>query len=194
MIYWFDHAGTSWSDGYRSNDITYEIPLITRCDECFTYFWISPVTHPLSRYLKKVRIVLKPIEISNENKFQCLRKLTPEEYAEVLALKKFNSPEEEKYLRTHLWWMINEPRRNDNPGEISPDLQALFEENLETLIYRTTPESPEEILILAEMYRELGQFSEAENCIVRLKSGHFKHLTSKMWQKIAEKDRRVFKV
>ena len=193
-IYWFDEVGTYWSDGYRSNDITHIIPQITRCDECFAFFWISPVTSPPYQHSKRAGMALKPLDLSGEIKYQHLRKLTPDEYAEVLALKIFNSPEEEKYIRTHLWWSINEPQRTTNPEEISPDLQALFEENLESLIYKTIPGSPDEIMTLAEMYRELGQFSEAENCIARINNGDFKTFKVKMRQKIAEKDRRVFKV
>lgn len=194
VIYWFDQAGKFWSDGYRSNDIAHEIPLITRCDECFVYFWIAPVHKPLSINSKMVRMELNPLDLSGNIRFKQVRKLTTEEFAEALALKKYEDQEEEKYLRKHLWWAINHPKRQEVPDEVSPELHSLFEENLETLIYKTPPESHENLIELAEMNRELGLFNESEKFLNRIVNGYSRDLVLKMREKIEMKNKMVFQV
>lgn len=194
VIYWFDQDGIQWSDGYRSNDISHEIPLITRCDECYSYFWIAPVHKPLSLRSKLVRLELNPLNISPGQQFRPVRKLTPEEFAEVLAMKNYKGAEEEIYLRKHLWWTINDQHRKKLAEVFPPDLQAMFEENLETLIFKTTPDCHENCTEIAEMHRELGQFSEAEKYLNRIKNGKGGILAGKIRQKVAENDRKVFMV
>jgi hypothetical protein len=194
VVYWFENAAQLWSDGYLANDIAHEIPLITRCDECFAYFWLAPVDMPLNRNSQLVRIAINPLDLSGDTKFRSVRKLTPEEFAEALAFKKYSSTEEERYLRTHLWWAINDTNRKEQPEEISHEMQALFDENLETLIYKTEPDCHDHCIQLAEMHRELGLFNEAGQILLGVNSGNSLELVRKMRLKIGEKDRKVFQV
>ena len=192
VIYWLEHHNKIWSDGYRSCDISNELPLITRCDECYSYFWIAPVSNPSGRKSGLVWLSLNPIHSPGKFSIQPVRKLAPEEFAEVLALKKFTSPEEERYLRIQLWWAINYPLRNGKPLEISVEMAELFEENLETLIYKTPANGPENLLTLAEMNRELGQYREALQYLDRVRDPDYRPIIQKLRQKITLEDRWVF--
>jgi hypothetical protein len=194
VVYWLDREGKIWSDGYKSNDIANEFPLITRCDECYDYFWISDAGILRSTKSRLFCLALNHIEVSGKNNFQCVRKLTPEEYAEAIAIKKYRNQEEERYLRTNLWWAINTPFRNGKPAEISPELNPLFEENLETLIYKTPADSPENLLLLAEIHRELGLFNEAKQYLDHVTGNKYRKRIFKMNEKIKSQDKRVFLV
>lgn len=192
VICWLDRDGKIWSDGYNSHDIAHEYPLITRCDECYGYFWVSSV----SRFNKKdhhlISFAIHKQINPGKNKYKPIRKLVPEEYADVLALKRYRDIEEERYLRTHLWWTINSPIRNAKQGDIAPELKEMFEENLETLIYKTPQNGPESLVNLAEMHRELGLFREAEKFLDQVSDKKFQSFLMKMRKKIEFKDRKVF--
>ena len=192
VICWLDGAGKVWSDGYRAHDVAHEYPLITRCDECYGYFWISSVHKFNNRGTQMNKFALNHQLTPGSNKFPSVRKLTPEEYAEVLAIKKYHDPDEELYLRTHLWWTINTPLRDGIQEEIAPELKELFEENLETLIYKTPLNGAESQLTLAEIHRELGLFKQAEKHLDKVTDPNYEQFLLKMRQRIEISDRRVF--
>jgi hypothetical protein len=191
VIVWFDGDSRRWSDGYRSNDTSYEIARITRCDICYEYFW---VTDPTSIDLRERQVLIaihKPDNADNEE-FKPLRKLNVEEYTEALAREKYQNPAEERFIRTRLWWNINHPVRNSVQEELDPDLKIIFEENLEALIYKTPADEDDNLFLLAEMNRELGLFREAEKHLNLVNDGLLKPKILKMKEKIAAKDKKVF--
>jgi len=174
--------GKLWSDGFRSDEPWNRLPLITRCRECYKYFWIRPGTgknHDL------------PGERSS---LPQIRKLVPGELAETIALKTFRDEPEERYLRTQLWWALNEPIRNEQSSDIDPEFTVLFEENLETLIYKTISNGSESRLMLAEMHRELGLFPEAGRFLDQVRDLTLRSFQEKMRERIEVRDRKVFLV
>lgn len=192
VIYWLEKDVKTWSDGFKSNDIAHEYPIITRCDECYHYFWISGVRLLEHNGPRMIQIAINQHGTHEPQTVPVIRKLKPEEYGEVLALKNYRDNGEEKYLRTHLWWSINTPLRNGMLKDIAPDLKPLFEENLETLIYKTPAESPDKLFTLAELHRELGLFNEALSYLDQLSGNGYGKSIPLMKQKILNQDRRVF--
>jgi hypothetical protein len=189
---WFEGDSRNWSDGFRSNDAFYEITRITRCDVCYEYFWI---TEPIRNDLKDrqiLMITLQKPEITDNEVFKTIRKLNVDEYAEALAMKKYHNPEDEMFIRTRLWWSINHPVRNSLREDIEPEMLALFEENLETLIYKTRPDGSAPLFLLAEMNRELGLFREAEKFLNQINDDSFAGPRAKMLGKITSRDKKVF--
>ncbi|MCU0370824.1 MAG: hypothetical protein MUC31_05370, partial [Bacteroidales bacterium] len=104
--------GRLWSDGFGRNDLLPAIPLMVSCEICSGFFRISPEgDHQLSA---KPGPVAKTADITQagNDEIPSVRRLTAEEFAEVLAKKKYMNPEEERGLRMQLWWSINNYRRN----------------------------------------------------------------------------------
>ena len=179
-----------WSDGFRANDAEHEKPLISRCNECYSFFWINGTSNLNS---EKNHPVLTSTNDAEELKtLPDLARLTAEVLAEALSMKKYKNPQEEELLRTRLWWRINDQFRNCNAPQISPELKSLFEENLETLIYKTPVNSTQSTLKLAEMHRELGNFSEAEHLLNLVNDPRYDQVLHKMRRKIALRDKVVF--
>ncbi|NTV83445.1 MAG: hypothetical protein HGA23_03970 [Bacteroidales bacterium] len=194
MICWLDRDGKIWSDGYNSHDIAHEYPLITRCDECYGYFWVSSVSRFNQKDHHLISFAIHKQIHPGKNKYKPIRKLVPEEYADVLALKRYRDLEEERYLRTHLWWTINDPLRSGIQEDIAPELKELFEENLEALIYKTPLNGAESQLTLAEIHRELGLFRQAEKHLDKVADRKYEQFLLKMRQRIEINDRRIFLV
>ena len=193
VTWWLKGKNDVWSDGYRPYDISHEFPLITCCNECYNYFWVSAADNPCFREYRGSSLAIKRIDLNSEISYCSLRKLTAEEYAEALALRVYRDPDEERYLRFNLWWSINSLVRNGKAGEISRQIQELFEENLETLIYKTNPDCPESLMMLAEMHRELGLFNEAAKILDRInKNVSGNEAAVKIRQRIAMEDKQVF--
>jgi hypothetical protein len=193
VICWLNREYEVWSDGYRNLDISHEFPMITRCDVCFNYFWVRNSRKPGYKVPGDLKLGINRVESKEMDKHLRIRNLTPEELADTLALKVYRDQDEERYLRFNLWWTINSIHRNGHTEEISPEIQEIFNENLETLIYKTSPDSPENLIILAEMYRELGQFKDASKRLDLL-GGTLSGVavSLKMRQKIAQGDKKVF--
>ncbi len=173
--------GKLWSDGYRANNPVHVAPLFSRCRECYAYFRIADSSAAVDP------------DILADDGIPVVRILKPGELAETLALKSYRDPEEEKYLRTQLWWALNGPVRSGQAG-IDPEFVVLFEENLETLIYKTISNGPESRLMLAEMHRELGLLNEAMRFLDQARDLKFNDFCEKMREKIEKGERRVFLV
>ena len=124
--------------------------------------------------------------------FPHTRRLNAFELAEVITSHSFNNPGTETYLRKLLWWTINDIYRFNSNLEVETSMKSLFEENLESLIYKNPPQSPENHLQLAEIYRELNQFNQARQCLHLVKSPSLEKFVNQMNLKIDEMDNRVF--
>ena len=165
---------------------------MTCCDECSDIFRISPSEELLTSGMQGFELDYRATGMVNNDEIPVVRRLTAEEYAEALAKRKYKNHEEERYLRMHLWWSINHNMRNGDKSDISHYLKTILEENLETLIYKTPPDNPENLLILAELHRELGQFNEASQYLDKVNDKNYEKIISKMKDKIINRDKRVF--
>jgi hypothetical protein len=184
----------NWSDGFIESYRRYSFPLITRCDKCYSFFWIPSNGGFQNQDARNIKQGLFKSDDTMTNDFPVVRKLTPGEIAEALAIHNYHNPEDEKYLRTRLWWTINDPLRKDIQSDVVPEFRTLFEENLEAMIYKTKADSSESLFILAEMNRELGQFTEAKILIEKLKGVLCGKTIAKFRKKIEGKETRVFQI
>lgn len=69
-------------------------------------------------------------------------------------------PEKERYLRLRRWWSANHPYREEDRSEVPNDDKDHLE-NLELGARLLDPERPQSRLMLAEAYRQLGDFDRA---------------------------------
>jgi hypothetical protein len=190
--YGLQRVNKIWSDGYNPNENVHDFPLITRCGECLSYFWISATMASGSAESQMVLPGLFDPKVKRKSSFPEARKLNPDEFAETIALRKYQNPDEEKYLRTRLWWTINDQLRYGNQGVVPEEYKTLFEENLETLIYKTPADSPHNLMVLAEMHRELGLFDDATRYLDLVQDEKYEPFALKVKQKINMGDKKVF--
>ncbi len=129
-----------------------------------------------------------------------------------------NTVEREVYLRIELWHLLNDKNRRDS-GNIfekllkgnledilhkdkssqvgaipAEDSTKLFKGNLEKLISIYNPENDNERLMLAEMYREIGDFSKALLVLHGIKYIDNKNAYKKIEKATKRKISRVFNI
>ena len=185
-------GGRLWSDGKAEYPMMPDFPVITRCDHCLNYFWVNgsqDLDDPLS-HQRRAGLVRDDILSSEEMPF--VRFLTVDEYADALMRRKYKGARQHKQLRMLLWWAINDTVRDDHRSDILPEYTDYFEENLETLIRLSPTEGAENLLLQAEMHRELGLFGEALSYLSMIRDEEYQPIVVKMKDQIARRNRNVF--
>jgi len=114
-------------------------------------------------------------------------------YSELLEAKFANTKEREVYLRIELWRLLNDEARYTQK-EITKSVKRLFDENLKGLIDIFNPKNDDEQLLVAEMYRELGEFDEALLILKHLKGGGNNQACLQIEEAVILKNSIVFKI
>lgn len=129
-------------------------------------------------------------------------------YSSLLKKGFANNVDKEIYLRIELWQLLNNKIRYNPNGfidnllkgnlkmafsgqkEMPEAVKSLFNSNLEKLIRVYIPENDEERLLLAEMYRELGDFNKALKLLEEIKhlknEDRFKQIAKATKRKISK--------
>jgi tetratricopeptide (TPR) repeat protein len=183
---------------------------IALCEACGKLFWredAEELTEDTEYYKKELvkagDIMDLPLALAEDfpEKLVSL-------YDELIRNGFAGSQERRMYLRIRLWWAINDLVRNYSPlrkqlsgvNSISglgrflkekknkrkafKHYRKLFEENLRELIKIYSTITDEDTLMLAEMHRELGNYSAALSLLAGLD-----HLTWKAYRKIRSASR-----
>jgi len=159
---------------------------IAICPECNKVFWRSDAIIESEDYpdeeLPSVGDVHDlPFRMQDDSKEQLIHF-----YNNLLNKGFANTVDRKIYLRLRIWWGINDFKRYRKPlfiellksrtikrarfilknrKELNKrfiNFKPLFKENLEKLIAIYVPENPNESILLAEMYRQLGNESKAK--------------------------------
>lgn len=189
-----DYGATYWSDFKCQGASLPDGLSLGACPHCNAYLWVASLTsigsipepepwfdrqHPslLARLRKRFSPpVLSPeqaVEAENLEKWKrspTIRYLETTDYIAAIDSSVADTEKREIYLRTHIWWGLNDPFRD------YPDLVRLVDhfvplattnlKRLAELLGRSTTET----VWRAEIARELGQFSESvEYCATALK-------------------------
>ncbi len=126
-----------------------EFPSITTCKRCRKNFWLDQQT----------KYMLKGDE--NEQIFKS-DFLSLTEYSNVIKDNAYRNDSDEYFIRAHMLWKFHDPFRLDEEDVSSLRENPDYGSNLEQLIAICSEgESPEEILMVAEYHRYLGQFAQA---------------------------------
>lgn len=212
------HHSTLYSDGKQITEPWInKDKAIALCPDCKEVFWRddAPIQRDADRddNLPSAGDVFDlPFALRDDAKEQFIQF-----YQKLLKSGFANTDDRKIYLRFRIWWGINDFKRYRKPlieelselGSLrrisafleyrrkSADLfnkhQSLFKENLEKLISIYKPEHEGEQLMLAEMYRELGQMDNAKAILQELKemkNSSFKKIS----KAIAKRQKRVIKI
>lgn len=148
-----------WTDGKQIAPMLPERPQITQCAACQHFYWIeeAPVLGELDVFGDP-----DPRPPAAWYHAPHITELEVPGLRAALDAGAATTPSQEHYLRLHLWWKHNDSYRSTTPGTIGVgDDDALHEDNLTRLAHLLDPSLPYERVLLAEMARERGQFSEA---------------------------------
>ncbi len=156
-----------WTDGKMIAPMLPEPPPFVQCHHCRAFYWLAdaPCIGHISVAPSETEGVpdewLKAPEVAEPSE---------EGYYEALAGAFVESPEEEKFLRLLALWKHNDPIR-DVTGQDRPQPVPLSErarENMEKLTELLDESRPDEGVLKAEVFRELGQFEKARQTLLRI--------------------------
>jgi len=168
---------TLWTDG-KSEDLTITSEPFTKCPHCFTTIWlyeqkIVATQGECADFEKKEEKAYRPA---------CFQLLARDYFSE---LNKKLSNRKEKYIRTQLWRTLNDERR-DKVG-LGNELSNKGRENLKALCLLFDSEIEEERIVLAEIWRELGDFKKAQEMLKKSFRKKWLNKTASFIKNLAEK-------
>lgn len=144
-----------WTDGKMEAPMLPDAPWLVKCQHCNSLLWLDEQERveefwdsfsQQDRPLKDVRLVATP---SLQDYFTALS--TP-----------ITDRQKEGYIRLRTWWAGNDPRRDDaHAAAMSTEEIA----NLHAYLPFLDVEDESERVMKAEVFRELGMFTEAESLL-----------------------------
>ena len=158
----------SWTDGKREMPMLPRPPVVTRCSKCGHFYWTLR-----AREIGTVPVAAIPLwepeaeGVPDEwKKAEPVRELSETEYFEAIAAGLASGREEEFLLRLLAWWAGNDPlrsRKRSRHGRRhrAPRRSAAAIANMERLLDLLDESRPDQRLMKAEIFRELGRFDEA---------------------------------
>lgn len=141
-------GATFWTDGLMDAPMLPESHALIRCPHCQALLWI------------KEQNILGEIDWGDRNVYPQARDYIVPTFKDYWALLESGDypPEQERYLRLHVWWIGNQPRRKN----VAPaPLTASEVTNLRHLAALANDADEEDQVMKAEILRELGEFAEA---------------------------------
>jgi hypothetical protein len=153
-----------WSDGKETDPTMPDVPHVTRCGHCGTFFWIVDAT--------VLGELGGPGSYAIHLASQSSQEWEAAPYAELLdasdlaeAVATASSPEQAKHSRIQLWHLLNDPSRENSFTDVQKP--ASFFANLEALVQILDEAVPYEQILKAEALRELGRHKEALDLLRR---------------------------
>lgn len=143
-----------YSDGKRIAPMLPDFPDITKCKKCGEIFWLS----------KKNKIGdYDDPEINPEWKYTDNAEfLEIEDYYTALKNGIFSSKNEELAIQRNIWWAYNDRIRNGQNIFNDKSDERNWLNNINELKSLLNPSDINQLIMLAEVHRNLGDF---ENCI-----------------------------
>jgi len=99
----------------------------------------------------------------------------------------------EKYVRIKIWWSYNDYSRNGQQDEITPDMQKLNIENLIALIKILDETDDNDLMMKAEIFRQLIWFVESRQLLDRMNNADLAQVKEKLLVEISRQNDQVFR-
>jgi len=205
------HSSTSWSDGKCDNGVP-DNNQIKICAVCHLPFWKANATLPDNPDWDTEGLG-GPINIHDlpwrfdDNRQEMQIKF----YNDLIDDGFADEDDKEIYLRTKLWWSINDIIRNLSKWTSARNLRQLseikkhrskslklfgkykplLEKNLDRLIFNYIKKGDIDLISLTEMYREKSNFTKAQEILLQFE-GEKGKVYGKMKRKIRQKSSKVF--
>lgn len=158
-----------WSDGKQIAPMLPRPPGVVKCHHCGECYWLADA--------KEVGTI--PSWGDNKQKVdaawkaaQKVEEPSEEEYYDALAKGLAVNPQQETDARILAWWRSNDAFRDPGRADRTP-MAAATRMNLEALARLLEEGDDNNLVMKAEVYRELGEFESARQALNRVKSADF---------------------
>ncbi|WP_281813679.1 hypothetical protein [Limnohabitans sp. MORI2] len=150
-----------WTDGRVDASMLPLPPSAVRCPYCHSLLWLSSLEEVGEIPGPRGFSVPRPEYDNSFDALPFIEKLEADDYLMAVRKGEF-SKDQEAYLRTMYWRLMNDPRRR---SQTSIALSADEQTNLRSLLQLVIETDEPSRLIRAEIYRELGEFKECEKAL-----------------------------
>lgn len=140
-----------FSDGKRISPMLPEFPDLTICKKCGHIFWLSK-TKEIGAYSREEEHDLLWEKADNASF------LSIDEYFMALKMNVPKRKQQEFFIRQRIWWAFNDRVRNRKPLFNSEEDKSRWESNIAAFIKFLDPEDVNQLILIAELNRNLGNF------------------------------------
>ncbi len=176
-----------YSDAKRITPMLMEFPNITKCEKCNHIFKIDDLKE-IGKYSWGEEVI---DDWKNADEVNFL-----DIYDNFTALTKniAKTDEEELDIRLSIWWLFNDRVRNDEDLFSLEDDKNLWQDNLNRLIELLSKADQVNIIMIAEIYRSLGDFVNCMKIIDGLDAEKYDFLKVPFSRECKAKNTKVFQL
>ena len=171
-----------WSDAKQIAPMKPESPSLVLCRKCDQFYWVKDA--------KKIA------EVSNDSELK--NKWCEAEFIEFPTFHQYfialESIDDEKFIRVRIWWSFNDYFRNKQDDQITPEMEQLNNENLTALLKILDESDINELLMKAEVYRNLMQFDASFKLLNGMKDPNLDWVKEKILTEINNLNNRVIQL
>lgn len=137
-------GGMFWSDGSSFSPMMPDVPYFSVCSSCRHFFCVKRC---------------EQFESTDESVYELPSLQHPDrkDLSDALTRRLFEGKDEEIYLRTRLWWSMNNINGQEIENQGNSDDKAYLE-NARALLNLLTTNNQYELLTMAELHRNLREF------------------------------------
>ncbi|UZD23429.1 hypothetical protein PBT90_08520 [Algoriphagus halophytocola] len=161
-----DSQAKFYSDG-KSVGIHNPTNVLVSCQCCREYLWLqtAPILARSTYHYWTERSWLRISLPSHLTHAQVPNELTIDELVHVVRSQFMSKPADELFLRQQICWRFNDRVRNDSAMFLRPQEWAIWMENTKALLDLLDPKEPLQLVMMAELFRYLGDFNRAAQVI-----------------------------
>ena len=171
-----------WSDAKRIAPMKPEFPSLVFCKKCDQFYWVKDT--------KKIAEINNSTELKEKyNNVEFIEFPTFHQYFKALE-----TIPDEKFIRIRIWQSYNDYFRKGKEKDITQDMQNLNTENLYALIKLLDESDQNELLMKAEILRNLGWFEESKQLLDRILDSGLLEIKNKFLVEINKQNMQVFQL
>ncbi len=169
-------GATFYSDGFASGSMYPDFKQYGKCSSC-----------------KKVFKLQNPTDNNGEDeKLPSLPDPDLYDFIGYLESGEDITADDERYIRTRIWWFFNDRIRRNQPVFSDNADKAIWKQNILVLISLTDNLSPESLLCKAELMRNLGRFRHSRSLLKGVKGVDYQDVKRQILKKCFQRQRKVF--
>jgi hypothetical protein len=174
-----------WTDGRQRAPMLPQPPKVVRCSHCSSLYWLSE-----ARNVGQVEPTRGALLAASPEWRSAVYVQEPEEldYYQGIRANLARNPDQERTLRILAWWRSNDAFRHANrlipPGRVAATTArrnlSEWDENLRALLFLLDESNENDLVMKAEVYRELRMWHEAEAVLSRVRSADLSAVVSQI--------------
>jgi hypothetical protein len=171
-----------WSDGKKISPMLPEFPSLVLCKKCDRFFWVKEA---------------KTVEEVNDHR-ELDTKYGDIDFVEFPSFRQYFKALEtitaEKYIRLKIWWSYNDYFRESHENEITLEMMNLNTKNLIALLKILDEADDNDLLMKAEIFRQLGWFDESRELLNRMSNNSLAGVKQKILVEICRQNDQLFRL